>query len=104
MSQQDLLPTETSALSSPGLGSGPRKSRLWVWILLILLVVAAVAVYRMTSPSQPASAEQQRGSPGGGQSVSVGTVTVEKKDVPFYLSGLGSVTAFNTVTVHTRVD
>jgi multidrug efflux system membrane fusion protein len=31
-------------------------------------------------------------------------ITVQKRDVPYYVTGLGSVTAFNTVTVHTRVD
>jgi membrane fusion protein, multidrug efflux system len=29
---------------------------------------------------------------------------VEQKDVPIYLDGLGTVQAFNTVAVHTRVD
>jgi membrane fusion protein, multidrug efflux system len=29
---------------------------------------------------------------------------VEQKDTPVYLDGLGTVQAFNTVTVHTRVD
>jgi len=30
--------------------------------------------------------------------------TVEEKDVPIYLDGLGTVQAFNTVTIHSRVD
>ena len=30
--------------------------------------------------------------------------TVEKHDVPIYLDGIGTVQAFNTVTVHARVD
>ncbi|HTL17760.1 MAG TPA: efflux RND transporter periplasmic adaptor subunit [Patescibacteria group bacterium] len=30
--------------------------------------------------------------------------TVEQKEVPIYLDGLGTVQAFNTVTVHSRVD
>jgi len=30
--------------------------------------------------------------------------TVQQKDVPIYLDGLGTVQAFNTVTVHVRVD
>jgi multidrug efflux system membrane fusion protein len=30
--------------------------------------------------------------------------TVKQQDVPIFLDGLGSVLAFNTVTVHTRVD
>jgi multidrug efflux system membrane fusion protein len=104
MSQQDMLATEASgARSAPVLEDGPKKSHWWIWIVLILLIGAAIVVYRMSSPPQPASAGQH-GFGGGGGAVSVGTVTVEQKDVPFYLSGLGSVTAFNTVTVHTRVD
>src|SRR5436853_429692 len=30
--------------------------------------------------------------------------TVKKQDVPIYLDGLGTVQAYNTVTVHVRVD
>jgi multidrug efflux system membrane fusion protein len=107
MSEQDVLSRESKISSAPSLETGPKKSRRWVWIVLILLVAAAIVVYRMYSPSQPANAEQQQGGGGRGQGggpVSVGTVTVQKKDVPFYLTGLGSVTALNTVTVHTRVD
>jgi multidrug efflux system membrane fusion protein len=104
MSEQDSIPKYSSHTSTPTVESEPRKGRRWVWAVLILLVVAAIVVYRMYSPSQPASAEQQGGRGQGGGAISVGTVPVLKKDVPFYLTGLGSVTALNTVTVHTRVD
>ena len=46
------------------------------------------------------------GAPGGGgdRPVPVATATVAKRDVPLYLDGLGSATAFKTVTVRTQVD
>jgi multidrug efflux pump subunit AcrA (membrane-fusion protein) len=40
---------------------------------------------------------------GGGQ-VPVVAGKAEQKDVPIYLDDLGTVQAFNTVTVHTRAD
>jgi multidrug efflux system membrane fusion protein len=46
----------------------------------------------------------RRGSSGGGGPVPVVAGTVAQKDMPIYLDGLGTVQAFNTVTVHTRVD
>jgi multidrug efflux system membrane fusion protein len=36
--------------------------------------------------------------------IPVSIATVERRDVPIYLTGLGTVQAFNTVTVKTRVD
>lgn len=46
----------------------------------------------------------RRGAPGMGGPVPVVAGKVDQKDVPIYLDGLGTVQAFNTVTVHTRVD
>jgi multidrug efflux system membrane fusion protein len=37
-------------------------------------------------------------------SVPVGVATVKQRDFPVYLTGLGSVTAFNTVALKTRID
>ena len=37
-------------------------------------------------------------------SVPVGVATVKQRDFPVYLTGLGSVTAFNTVSLKTRID
>ncbi len=36
--------------------------------------------------------------------IPVSVVTAQRRDVPIYLTGLGTVQAFNTVTVKTRVD
>ena len=38
------------------------------------------------------------------RAVSVAVAPVQKQDVPVYLSGLGSVTAFNTANIKSRVD
>jgi multidrug efflux system membrane fusion protein len=46
----------------------------------------------------------RRGSMSGGGPVPVVAGKVEQKDMPIYLDGLGTVQAFNTVTVHPRVD
>jgi membrane fusion protein, multidrug efflux system len=41
---------------------------------------------------------------GPGPAVPVIVASAERRDVPVYLTGLGTITAFNTVTVRTRVD
>ncbi|HKP02692.1 MAG TPA: efflux RND transporter periplasmic adaptor subunit [Chthoniobacterales bacterium] len=51
-----------------------------------------------------ASSERRGSGPAGGGPVPVVAGKSEQKDVPIYLDGLGTVQAFNTVTVHTRVD
>jgi multidrug efflux system membrane fusion protein len=53
------------------------------------------------SSNQPQSSGRNTG---GGAPVPVVAGKVEEKDIPIYLDGLGTVQAFNTVTVHTRVD
>src|SRR6516162_11247619 len=53
------------------------------------------------SPSTRSSGRRGAG-PGGPVPVVAGKV--EQKDMPIYLDGLGTVQAFNTVAVHTRVD
>ena len=48
--------------------------------------------------------KQQNAHAAGPRSVSVAVAPVVKQDVPVYLSGLGTVTAFNTANVKSRVD
>jgi len=79
--------------------TSPAKGR-WVWAgIAVVLILAAVSVYRTRARSQAAG-----GTPSGPPPVSVSATPVQTSDVPFYLTALGSVTAFNTVTIKTRVD
>ncbi len=99
MSVTKLSNSEGRAPADAPRGNGEKKGRVWGWILLLVLIVGAIIAYQLHSRSQAASKDSSIPQP-----LSVGVTTVEQKDMPYYLSGLGSVTAFNTVTVHTRVD
>jgi membrane fusion protein, multidrug efflux system len=66
-------------------------------------LAAAVAVCTMGFGCSAASKPQDAHA-AGPRSVSVAVATVQKQDVPVYLSGLGSVTAFNTANIKSRVD
>ena len=86
--------------SPPGGPSG--RPRRWPWIVgaLALLVVATIflAGARQERLRRDADAKAR---PRG---VSVVTAAARTGDMPVYLTGLGTVTALNTVTVRSRVD
>src|SRR5579864_6347090 len=68
-----------------------------------LLAVAALSTF-LLSCSTAADSKQQKAQAAGPRSVSVAVATVQRQDVPVYLSGLGAVTAFNTANIKSRVD
>jgi membrane fusion protein, multidrug efflux system len=54
---------------------------------------------------QAAGGKKGQGGPGGmGMKIPVAVAKAENRDMPVYLSGLGSVEAFNTVVVKSRID
>jgi multidrug efflux system membrane fusion protein len=75
-----------------------------------VVLIAWWSCHHRASSDQPGSTATagtsgRRGGPGaGGGPVPVVAGKAEQKDVPIYLDGLGTVQAFNTVTVHSRVD
>jgi membrane fusion protein, multidrug efflux system len=82
----------------------PKKRRVWPWVLL-LIVAGAAAYYYPRLGEQTAQQPSKKGGKGGdGRAVPVVAATARRGEMPVYLDALGSVTAFNTVTVRTRVD
>jgi len=93
----------------------PPKSRWWIWALLLVLVLGGVWYYRgsqdkaqaQNPPGQGTGAAGTKGGKGAGggvPAVPVVVATAQKGDLPVYFNGLGTVTAYNTVTVRSRVD
>jgi multidrug efflux system membrane fusion protein len=100
----------TSSLSLPNASDAdapprPRRRRLWV-LLALGLAVAGALVWRARSGAdeqRPAGASAGRGA-ADSRPVPVTMVAAVLRDVPVYLDGLGTVAAYKTVTVRSRVD
>jgi membrane fusion protein, multidrug efflux system len=75
------------------------KIRKHAWIGVLALAALVVLAWR-TVVHVPADAATRSDPPG----IAVDTAAVTHADVPIYLSGLGTVQAFYTVTVTARVD
>lgn len=71
------------------------------WIVVVLAAVCALFVACSSGDSK---SQHKAQAAGPARAVSVAVAPVQKQDVPVYLSGLGSVTAFNTANIKSRVD
>ena len=98
------------------LGGDPKsKGHRWLWIVALAILIAIGFWYFRGSrtsteaqgPGAPAGAGKgpgRQGAGAGGFVVPVVVATAQRGDLPVYFNGLGTVTAFNTVTVRSRVD
>lgn len=75
-------------------------------LLLMLLVVLAVgaAVWKIRRNAAEQEEQNARMAAQEDRPTPVSTALVERRSMPVYLTGLGTVTAYNTVTIKTRVD
>ncbi len=78
------------------------RFRVWGMVFLCLLVVAAIVWGIWFFPAGDSASKNRNRD--AGQPIPVVTAVAATKDVPIYLDGLGTVQAFNTVTMKPMVD
>jgi membrane fusion protein, multidrug efflux system len=102
----DVHPAEAP---SPGLSEfgledeTPSRSYWWVWVLVFAVIGYGCYELYQYENSKKAAIAQRKGAMRP-RSTAVVAATARQGDMPVYLQGLGTVTAFNTVTVKTRID
>lgn len=113
-SSHPALPDHASP-SSTGLANDasqhpgePKKGGSWLRVLILILLVGGAigfVVYRIVTnkPKETAGPGGRRGG-GAGQIVPVAFDVATLKTMPISLQALGTVTAYNTVTLRSRVD
>jgi len=88
----------------------PRRRLGWIVAGVVVLGIGGLVVARSRSGasgrgmSSEAARPAGRGAAGADRVVPVVLAPVERRDVPIYLEGLGSVVAYKTVNVHSMVD
>jgi membrane fusion protein, multidrug efflux system len=84
--------------------NAPSSGRWWVWLLVFAVIgYGCYRLYVFETGKKEALAAR-RGAAMKPRSIPVVAATAYTGDMPVYLQGLGTVTAFNTVTVKTRID
>ena len=71
-------------------------------LIVLIAVIAGIGWFVMTPPTQPPSASRRSGTDDG--PVPVLAIKAERRDMPIDIDSIGTVQAFNTVTVRSEVD
>src|SRR5580704_10502593 len=81
-------------------GSSARK---WI-VLLVIVAVVGAAVWKIRSNAKAQDSLQLIMAAQSERPTPVQVSAVQQKTMPIYLTALGTVTAYNTVTIKSRVD
>jgi multidrug efflux system membrane fusion protein len=93
-------PPKVSLSPEEPTGSSARK---WIVILVVLLAVGG-AIWKIRDNRTQQDAQSAKMAAMGDRAIPVMVQTVQQKTMPIYLTALGTVTAYNTVTIKSRVD
>lgn len=79
------------------------KNRWWIWLLVFgAIAFGCYKLYEYEGAKKAAIASRKAGMKP--RSIPVVAATAQQGNMPVYLQGLGTVTAFNTVNVKARID
>jgi multidrug efflux system membrane fusion protein len=81
-----------------------RRSFGWLWLLLVAALALAGFLYWRNSEKKKQAAAAAQAAKAAHRAIPVAAVAARIGDMPVLLRGLGTVAAFNTVTVKSRVD
>ena len=105
--EAQLTPSPTAIELHQRLAQPLQKAatKRWWWLWLLVLPMLGYGGYRLLKQTrlQPTHTTPAALKPIP-QSIPVVVATARQGDLPIYLTGLGSVTPLNTVTVRSRVD
>jgi multidrug efflux system membrane fusion protein len=100
-------PPVTTTQAAPPAGVPPKKKRHtgWIWLVVALAIGTLAWFLRVPAPPEGAAGSKKGGGKkGAGGDIPVAVGKAHRGSIPVYQDGLGSVTAFYTVSVRTRVD
>jgi multidrug efflux system membrane fusion protein len=105
MSIEGTLESPNSELSSPQQPPARKGSKVRILVYLVLLCALGAIVWRIhQNQVQTAAATASQAAALLGRPVPVQVATVEQKPMPIFLSALGTVTPYMSVTVKARVS
>jgi multidrug efflux system membrane fusion protein len=82
--------------------SSRSSSKAWMYIVIAVVVIGGLIAYRHYANAAKSKAEADKAK--APRSVSVTIAPATTQNVPLWLEGLGSVSAWQQVTVHSQVD
>jgi len=106
-------PTDPAPAPSVTSAVPPKPARSWPsslltalgWLVTLVVIGVGVSTQEQWLPQVRALVEKEKPAARKEERViPVTTAAVRTRDVPLYLNGLGTVTAFRTVTIRSRVD